>query len=86
MFMTIPGMLDSQEHERVLRTALEAGQDPHASWAAHRLGKPVGEVTFAERRAFKQESFFLLYSTRFLESVKWSGTNGTQAEKGGDQA
>jgi hypothetical protein len=59
------------EHERVLRAALEAGEDPHRAWAAHRLGIPPGEVTPEQRKQFKTESFNLLYSTTFLDSVNW---------------
>lgn len=59
------------EHRRVVRAALEAGQDPHKAWAAVLFRKEPRDVTPEERRYGKQANFTLLYSTDFMATVRW---------------
>ena len=58
-------------HEDVIRSALEAGKDPHVAWAAHCFGKKPEDVTPQERQQAKTENFCLLYSGDFMATVNW---------------
>lgn len=59
------------DHRRVVREALEAGQDPHKAWAAVLFQTSPDRVTPEQRMAGKQANFALLYSTDFMATVRW---------------
>lgn len=61
-------------HSRLIRAALEAGEDPHTAWAAHCFGKSPEDVTPQERTQAKAENFVLLYSGDFMKTVNWPQT------------
>ena len=58
-------------HADVLRSALEAGRDPHTAWAAVCLGKEESAVTKEERNKAKRENYMILYASDFMASVKF---------------
>lgn len=64
-------VLNNEIHESILRTALEAGKDPHVAMVCWIKDCQPEQVTKEERAEIKMLNYRLLYSPDFLGTINF---------------